>query len=78
MKIVFTKHAEEMIIFRHISKTTIRRCLIHPDKILSGKEGKQIYLKDLGQKFLKVIIVEMKDRKVVVTLYWLAKRRLKA
>lgn len=76
-RIVFTKHAEEMLSVRGIHKDMISSCLIHPTKIVDAKDGKRAYLKDLGVNYLKVIISDERDASVVVTLYWLAKHRVK-
>ena len=78
MKIVYTKHAEDMIVFRKLRKTDVKKCIIKPDKVLPTRENKKIYLKDFGQNYLKVIVVETEKQLIVITLYWLAKRRLKA
>ena len=41
------------------------------------KEGKKIYLKDFGKNYLKLVVSEELKDKVVITLHWLAKRRVK-
>lgn len=41
------------------------------------REDKKIYLKDFGNNYLKLIVSEEDEDRVIVTLYWLAKRRIK-
>lgn len=77
MAIIFTKHAKEMLIFRKLKEDLVEECANNPDQVLSAREGKKIYLKDFGKNFLKVIVGEEGEDKVIVTLYWLAKRRIK-
>jgi hypothetical protein len=77
MKIVYTKHAKDMLVLRNIQMIKVEECINNPDHILPGKFGKKAYLKDFGTNYLKLIVAEEKDRKVVVTLYWLAKKRVK-
>lgn len=77
MAIIYTKHAVEMISFRSIKKDLVEECIEYPDDILSAREGKTIYLKGFRKKFLKVIGFQVEADIVVVTLYWLAKKRVK-
>ena len=76
-RIVFTKHAEEMLSVRGINKDMVTSCLMHPTKIVDAKDGKRVYLKDFGVNYLKVIVSDEKDAFVVITLYWFAKHRVK-
>lgn len=77
MKIIYTKHAEEMLKFRNIERSLVNECIDKPDQILPARDGKKIYLKDFGTNYLKVIVDEEENYIVVVTLYWLAKKRIK-
>lgn len=78
MKIIYTKHAEEMLRFRNISKLLVEKCIRKPDRVLPAREGKKVYLKDFGNNYLKTIVAEDERYIIVVTVYWLAKKRLKA
>ena len=78
MKIIYTIHAEEMLKFRNIAKSLVDKCIRNPDQIISAREGKKIYLKDFGNKYLKTIAAGEEKHMVIVTVYWLAKRRLKS
>lgn len=77
VKIIYTKHAEDMLIFRKISKELVQECLKSPDETLSAREGKKIYLKDLGRNYLKLVVAQEKDYIIVITAHWLAKKRVK-
>ena len=78
MEIVYTKHASEMLALRKIRKTFVAKCVRKPDNILPAREGKKIYLKDFGTNYLKVVVAEEENSLVIITLHWLAKKRLKA
>lgn len=77
MKLIYTKHAEEMLVFRRIKKGQVRECTQNPDQIVPIREGKTAYLKDFGKNFLKLIVVEEGVNIIIITLYWIAKRRIK-
>lgn len=75
MAIKYTKHAKEMLLLRGISKKLADQTVDSPDKISSAKEGKKIYLKDFGKNYLKLVVSEEMNDKVVITVHWLAKKR---
>jgi len=75
MKIVFTKHSKEMLILRNIKKEYVKSTLTNPDQIRKGKLGKKIYLKDLGKNYLKVIVSVENNNHIVITQYWLDRKR---
>lgn len=77
MAIVFTKHAKEMLVFRKIKEGLVNECINNPDQILPTREYKKIYLKDFGKNYLKLIVLEEDEERVIITLYWFAKRRIK-
>lgn len=77
MKIIYTKHAEEMLIFRRISKSLADQCALDPDQTLPTRQGKKIYLKDFGKNYLKLVVAQEGNILVIITLHWLAKRRIK-
>lgn len=76
MVIIYTKHALEMLVLRKLKKELADKCAKNPDKVLSAKEGKKMYLKDFGKNYLKLIISEEREQLIIVTLYWLAKKRV--
>lgn len=76
-RIVFTKHAEEMLSMRSINKEMVVSCLTQPTQVVHARENKRAYLKDFGTNYLKAIVAEEKDAFVVITLYWFAKHRMK-
>ena len=77
MAIKYTKHAEEMLVFRKISKGLADQTVDTPDEILPAEEGKKIYLKDLGKNYLMLVVAEERGDKIIVTLHWLDKKRVK-
>ena len=77
MKVVFTKHAAEMLSFRRIKKEFVEETVKNPDDTLEAKSGKMIYFKDFGKNFLKVVVAKEDDKAVVITEHWIAKKRIK-
>ena len=77
MAIIYTKHAKEMLLHRGIKQELADDCANSPDKILSGEDDKKIYLKDFGKNFLKLVVSEEDGDKVIITVHWLVKKRLK-
>ena len=77
MAVKYTKHAKEMLALRKIDKKLVDQTVENPDKISLGKEGKKIYLKNFGRNYLMLVVSEEKGDKIVVTLHWLAKKRVK-
>ena len=77
MKILFTKHAEEMLKFRNIEKSLVNGCINKPNQISAAREGKKIYLKDFGINYLKTVIFMEENSIIVITAHWLAKKRVK-
>lgn len=66
-----------MLGVRGITKQMVASCLLQPTMRTEAKKDKHAFLKDFGPKYLKVIVADEKDNMVVVTLYWVAKRRVK-
>ncbi len=77
MKITFTKHAREMLLFRRINKEQVEEVIHHPDDKSAGKSGKTVLYKNFGKNYLKVVILKEKDEIVVITNHWIAKKRIK-
>jgi len=76
-RVVYTKHAEGMLVKRNLKKVFVTSCLTKPDKIEHAKENKQSYIKDFGRNYLKVIVSEEGNVFVIITLYWIAKDSMK-
>lgn len=77
MAIIYTKHAKEMLSHRSIKHELADECVNSPDKILPGNNGKKIYLKDFGKNFLKLVVSEERKNKIIITVHWLAKKRVR-
>lgn len=76
-RIVYTKHAEEMLSVRNISKEMVESCLLQPTRVMQARENTRAYLKAFGVNNLKVIATEEQGTVIVVTVYWFAKNRIK-
>lgn len=76
VNIIYTKHAEEMLVFRRIQREFVEKCIKDPDDVSPAREDKKIYLKNFGNNYLKVIVSEEGENIIVVTLHWLAKKRV--
>lgn len=78
MAIIYTKHAQEMLIHRGIKKELADECANNPDHTLSSEEDYKIYLKDCGKNYLKLVVSKEEKDKVIITVHWLDKRRVKS
>lgn len=77
MAIIYTKHAKEMLSHRGIKQKLANDNANNPDKILPGNNGKKIYLKDFGKNFLKLVVAEEGENKIIITVHWVAKKRVR-
>lgn len=77
MKIKFTKHAREMLVFRRIKKKQVEATVKNPDDKSIGKSGKDVLYKNFGKNYLKVVISKEKGNVIVITDHWIAKKRIK-
>lgn len=77
MAIIYTKHAKEMLLYRDINKEFADKCATDPDKILTADKDKKVYLKDFGTNFLKLIVAEEGEDRTIITVHWLAKKRVR-
>ncbi len=66
-----------MLIFRGIKQDMADETVNSPDEITLGKDDKKIYLKDFGKNYLMLVVAEEFNDKIVVTVHWLAKERVK-
>lgn len=76
MAIIYTKHAKEMLILRGIKQELANQCATNPDHILPTEKDKKIYLKDFGINYLKLVVAEDVNNKIIITVHWLAKKRV--
>lgn len=77
MAIKFTKHAREMLAFRRIKQSMADETVNNPDETLPAERGLKSYLKDFGKNYLMMVVAEEEGDKIVVTLHWLDKKRVK-
>ena len=66
-----------MLVLRGIRQKMADETVNSPDEISSSRDGKKIYLKDFGKNYLKLVVSEGLTDKIVITLHWLAKKRVK-
>ena len=66
-----------MLVKRKVKREQAEECIRNPDKIVPEKEGAKAYLKDFGKDYLRLIVSEMKNNFVIITLHWVAKTRIK-
>ena len=72
--ILYTKHAEDMVKLRKISKELVDEALSNPDEIINQNETK-INHKIIGDKMLRVIYKESGNSYIVITAYLTHKER---
>lgn len=77
MAIIYTKHAEEMLLHRDIEKNLVEETIKNPDKVVSEREGTKAYLKDFGKDYLRVVVAKQNENFTIVTLHWVAKKRVR-
>lgn len=78
MKIEFSKHAEERIKSRKISKTRVIEVIKNPDKVILSFRFRQLLQRTYGGKILEVVIkVESKRMIVITACYLLNKDEIK-
>ena len=65
MKIKFTKHAREMLVFRGIGEKQVEATVKNPDDKSIGKGGKDVLYKNFGKNYLKVVISKEKGNVIV-------------
>jgi hypothetical protein len=75
-RIIYTKHAEEMLTARGIDRKMVESCLVRPSKIIPAREHTLAYLKVFNANSIKVIVADEKESLVVITVYWIAKDRV--
>ncbi|MBU7012967.1 MAG: DUF4258 domain-containing protein [Theionarchaea archaeon] len=73
----YTKHAEDMMKIRKISKNLIDETLSDPDGIISQNETRINY-KVVGDKMLRVIYKKRGNSYIVITTYLTHKERYKS
>jgi hypothetical protein len=62
---VWSEHIEKQIHERELSREIILSVINDPDQIVSGRLGRQVYQKIIGNKLIRVVV----DGNVLVTVY---------
>ncbi len=50
IKINFSKHAEEQLKERNLSRSLVSEAILKPEQVLEGKKGRKIAHKNIGLK----------------------------
>lgn len=69
--IIFTTHALLKLQHRRITKSQAIETIIHPDEVVSGRDGRLMAVKRIGKKHLKVIFVRKGKHTLVITQYFI-------
>jgi hypothetical protein len=73
MKIIYSRHAEEQLKERKLSKNLVSRILAKPDQVLAGQKGRRIAQAIVGEEgvefLVRVVYEEEGDITEVVTVY---------
>jgi len=69
MVIQFTKHALKQIKIRKLEKADINTTLNNPDKIIEDRFQNFIAQKKFGNYLLRVVYIQEKDTKIIITGY---------
>ena len=62
----WTDHAEKNLRERRIKRDLVEETLKQPDEVVPGKKGRIIYHKLVGDKLLRVVVVE---NDLIITVY---------
>ena len=74
-QIIFTRHAEEKLAQRNISKKLVISTLKESEEIISGKDNTKIAHKYIKGKLLRVIFREQELKYIIITCYYTEKKR---
>lgn len=73
MKIEFSKHAEERIKSREISKTRVIETIKNPGKVIVSFRSRQLLQRTYGGKILEVVTKVEGKKVTIVTAYYFVK-----
>jgi len=75
MQIIYTKHAEDMLIERMISKILIEQVIREPDSSQTDDKGLCHLFKTINDKVLRVVARRENNTYIIITMYY--DRRMK-
>ena len=75
MDIIFTKHAEEKLQERKISRELVISCVNASDYVVDSKHGSKIMHKLINDKLLRVVCSFQSDDCIVITQYYTKPQR---
>jgi hypothetical protein len=68
--IIFTLHAEDMLVEREFKREFIVKVISKPDFTESGEGDIWYAIKKVGQKYLRVVVGGKKKPYIVISLYY--------
>jgi hypothetical protein len=68
--IIYTKHAEDMLVERRFKRKIITEAILHPDFKEPGEDNIWYAIKKVGKKYLRVVVEGKKKPYIVVSLYY--------
>ncbi len=75
MNVIFTKHAEEKLQERKISRDLVISCVNAPDYVVDSKFGRKIMHKLINNKLLRIVCSFHSDDCIVITQYYTKPQR---
>lgn len=75
MIFIYTKHANLRIKQRNLSTRQIERTILSPDRTLPSFQKRLLVQKKFGHKTLEVIYRKEGEKIIILTAYWLLRRR---
>lgn len=66
-----------MLTFRRIKRVQVEETIKNPEDKATGESGKDVMYKNFGKNYLKVVISKEKGDVFVITVHWIAKKRIK-
>lgn len=74
MKIEFSKHAQERIKSRRISRARILKVISDPDNVIFSFRSRKLFQKKYGGKMLEVVTKVEGKKTIVITAYYLVNK----
>ncbi|HEY4498798.1 MAG TPA: DUF4258 domain-containing protein [Candidatus Paceibacterota bacterium] len=75
MRVIFSKHAEEKLRERGLSRRIVIETVRFPDFEKSSRNFREERYKHFGKNWLKVIVIKERTTIVIITAHWVARAR---
>ncbi len=70
MGVIFTNHARQRMKLRGITLAMVKIAIKNPDNIGFGYGMKSLVFKKFNGKTIKVVFVQKKDTRVIISVIW--------